>query len=72
MLTLSRKAGESIRIEGAATITIRKTSRSRVVVGIEASADVEIRRGELAAADQPTAEGAADRRGGPVESRTRR
>ena len=50
-LSLSRKPGETIRV-GSITITIRKVSRGRVVVSIDAPRDVAVRRGELQDQDQ--------------------
>ena len=48
MLTLSRKPGETIRIGDDVLIVIRKATRGRVVVGVDAPQDVVVLRGELA------------------------
>ncbi len=47
MLVLSRKAGESIQIDGQIKITIVTVSGNRVKVGIEAPEEVLILRSEL-------------------------
>ena len=47
MLILSRKAGESIQIDGQSKITIVTVSGNRVKVGIEAPEEVQILRSEL-------------------------
>jgi carbon storage regulator len=47
MLVLSRKAGESIQIDGQIKITILTVSGSRVKVGIDAPEEVRILRSEL-------------------------
>lgn len=47
MLVLSRKVNESIIVGDAIEITVRRVSRGRVVLGLQAPADVAIRRGEL-------------------------
>jgi len=47
MLVLSRKAGESIQIDGQVKITIVTVSGNRVKVGIEAPEEVQILRSEL-------------------------
>ncbi len=47
MLVLTRKAGESIRIGDGITITVVDLGKGRVKVGIDAPAEVAIRRGEL-------------------------
>jgi carbon storage regulator len=47
MLVLSRKAGESIQIDGQIKITIVTVSGNRVKVGIEAPEEVQILRSEL-------------------------
>ena len=47
MLILTRKVGEKIVVDGAATIHVIKISGSRVRLGVEAPRDVGARRGEL-------------------------
>ena len=47
MLVLSRKAGESIQIDGQIKITIVTVRGNRVKVGIEAPEEVRILRSEL-------------------------
>ena len=47
MLVLSRKAGESIHIDGTIKVTIVRVHGNRVKVGIEAPAEVPIVRSEL-------------------------
>ncbi len=47
MLVLSRKAGESIQIDGQIKITIVTVRGNRVKVGIEAPEEVQILRSEL-------------------------
>ena len=46
MLTLTRKAGETIHI-GQAVVTIRKTGPVRASISIDAPPSVAVRRGEL-------------------------
>ncbi len=47
MLVLSRRVGESVRIAGGITITVRHVGGSRVRLAIEAPAETKILRGEL-------------------------
>ena len=47
MLVLSRKAGESIDIDGRIKVTILKLKGNQVSVGIDAPRDVAIVRSEL-------------------------
>jgi carbon storage regulator len=47
MLVLTRKPGERIVIGDGITVTVLEVIRGRVRLGIEASADVRILRGEL-------------------------
>jgi carbon storage regulator len=47
MLVLSRKAGESIHIDGQIKVTIVTVRGNRVKVGIEAPEEVQIVRSEL-------------------------
>ena len=49
MLVLTRKNSETIRIGDDVTVTIVRTGRSSVQIGIEAPRDVRIVRGELEA-----------------------
>ncbi len=47
MLVLSRKSGESIRINDNITINIVRVGQGRVQIAIDAPHDVTILRGEL-------------------------
>jgi carbon storage regulator len=47
MLILSRKAGQTLHVGDDVVITVVKTSRNKVSLGIEAPEDVQILRGEL-------------------------
>lgn len=47
MLVLSRKQGEKLLIGDGITMVVSTIGRNRVVVGIEAPADVRVIRGEL-------------------------
>ena len=47
MLVLSRKAGETLVIDGNITVQIIKIQGNRITLGIEAPASVKILRGEL-------------------------
>ncbi|MBY0228979.1 MAG: carbon storage regulator [Gemmataceae bacterium] len=49
MLVLSRKAGQSLMIEGGITVTLMEVEGGRVRLGIEAPASVRILRSELVA-----------------------
>jgi len=51
-LVLSRRLGESITIDGPATITLVRASDGRARLAIEAPEATTILRGELAAADE--------------------
>jgi carbon storage regulator len=46
MLVLTRRAGQSMTINGDTTVTVLKTHANIVRIGIEAPASVEILRGE--------------------------
>lgn len=46
-LLLTRKTGESIQVDGPATITIERQKGNRTVVGISAPASTRILRSEL-------------------------
>jgi carbon storage regulator len=52
MLLLSRKPAETIVINESVVVKIVRISGGRVAVGIQAPADVSIRRGELAKSPQ--------------------
>lgn len=52
MLVLTRRSGETIEIGNAVTIVVRRISRNRVSLAIDAADEVPIRRGELP--DNPT------------------
>jgi carbon storage regulator len=47
MLTLNRKEGQSIVIDDKITITVKRVAKNRVSLGIEAPAEVHVRRSEL-------------------------
>jgi carbon storage regulator len=47
MLVLSRKAGESIHIDGRIKVKILKLKGNQVKIGIDAPSDVDIARNEL-------------------------
>lgn len=47
MLVLSRKLGESIRIDDHINVTVVSVAGGRVRLGIEAPADVRIMRSEI-------------------------
>jgi carbon storage regulator len=49
MLVLSRKTGQRIAIGEGITIVVNRVLGNRVVIGIEAPQDVNVRRGELKA-----------------------
>ena len=54
MLVLKRSEGQTLVIDDRITISFVSCSGSRVVVGIDAPADVSIWRGELIASTQPS------------------
>ncbi len=58
MLVLSRKESQRIRLGDSIVLTIVRVNGDRVRVGIEAPADVSVRRGELTP-HAPPAPGAA-------------
>lgn len=47
MLVLTRKANETIVIDGQITVKVLKVRGNSISIGIEAPGDVPIRRGEL-------------------------
>lgn len=47
MLVLSRKLGEKIQIGETVTISVVKIQGNRITLGVEAPADVRVRRAEL-------------------------
>jgi carbon storage regulator len=47
MLILSRRAGESILIDGGIRIVVLSAERGGIRIGIEAPADLRILRGEI-------------------------
>ena len=57
MLVLSRKAGQTLYVGDDVVITVVKTSRNKVSLGIEAPADVQIVRGELERWDDGAVQG---------------
>jgi carbon storage regulator CsrA len=54
VLVLSRKTGQSIRIDGPCVVTICEIHERRVVVGIDAAPSVKIARDELAPLSPPS------------------
>ena len=57
MLVLSRRHGETIRIHDRVTVTVVAIRGNRVQLGIEAPADVCIRRSELPGGREPAQPG---------------
>lgn len=47
MLVLTRREGEEVIIDGQVSIKVLRTKGNRVVIGVEAPADVSIQRQEL-------------------------
>jgi len=60
MLVLTRKAGETVQIGDGITVTVVDLGKGRVKIGIDAPAEVAIRRGELS--ELPTPRVVATRR----------
>jgi len=61
MLVLTRKVGESVRINDHITVTVLEVKGNRIRLGVEAPDDVEVLRGELyEAVRQPWREQAED------------
>ncbi len=56
MLVLSRKESERIQVGDSIVLTIVRVNGDRVRVGIEAPAEVQVRRGELLPFVPPSAE----------------
>ncbi len=52
MLVLSRKVGQTIRIGDQVSITITQIKGKNIRIGIEAPAEIAIRRGELDSIDR--------------------
>lgn len=46
-LCIKRKVNESIVIDGPAVISVQRLLSNRVILGIQAPAEVNVRRGEL-------------------------
>lgn len=61
MLVLTRKAGETVII-GDAVLTILSTNSKQIQIGIEAPAETQILRGELALLPAPAKAAAKPRR----------
>ncbi len=59
MLTLSRRKGERIVIEGGIEIEVLKTGSGRVRLGVHAPREVRVRRGELVKREQRESQTAA-------------
>lgn len=57
MLVLSRKCGQRIQIGDDIIITITKSSRGKVTLGIDAPSDIKVRRAELSEHATPAANG---------------
>ena len=57
MLVLSRKESQRIQLGDSIVLTIVRVNGDRVRVGIEAPADVKVRRGELAPIIVPITDG---------------
>jgi carbon storage regulator len=55
MLVLSRKESQRIQVGDSIVLTIVRVNGDRVRVGIEAPAEVQVRRGELAPHASPPA-----------------
>lgn len=55
MLVLSRKLGQRFEVGSDIRVTIVKIDRNSIRIGIEAPADVAIRREEIAATDRELA-----------------
>ena len=53
MLVLSRKASERISIGGDVVVTVLRTDRGTVKLGIEAPPEVKVMRGELSGRCEP-------------------
>jgi carbon storage regulator len=66
MLVLSRKVGEEIVIDGEIRVSIVRVRGNRVRLGIQAPADVSIRRQDT----PPPPEGAGSKARGPLCSPT--
>ncbi len=56
MLALTRKPGQTIVTSNGVTFTVIKSGKGKVRVGVEAPADVVIRRGELLPLDAASVE----------------
>jgi carbon storage regulator len=53
MLVLSRKTSERITIGGEVVVTVLRTDRGTVKLGIEAPPEVRVMRGELSGRGEP-------------------
>jgi carbon storage regulator CsrA len=53
MLVLARSTGQSVVLDDRITVTVLATRGTLVRLGIEAGADVAVRRGELEVLDPP-------------------
>jgi carbon storage regulator len=61
MLVLTRKAGESIVIEGGITVTVLSIDRGKIRIGITAPPDVRVDREEIFQRRQEWAESGAEK-----------
>ncbi len=68
MLVLSRTQDESIVIDGRIKVTVIEVRRGVVRIGIDAPADINIRRAELAPRIRGAQEFTAEERRGALES----
>ncbi|PQO39371.1 carbon storage regulator [Blastopirellula marina] len=53
MLVLTRKKGQTIKVDGPCTITVLKTTGATVRIGIEADKDTKVLRGEITIYEEP-------------------
>jgi len=68
MLVLNRRCGEKLVIGECVTLTVLDISRGRVRLGVEAPADVRVRRAELALAGALPEGAGSEAPGRPVSS----
>ena len=60
MLVLTRKVGERVVIGSNVELVIQRLSSGRVVLGLEAPANIQIRRHELPSVPDRTGQNSAD------------
>ena len=65
MLVLSRKTSQRITIGGDVVVTVLRTNRGTVKLGIDAPPEVRVVRGEIATRRDPETFGRGDRAVGP-------